>query len=623
MIKLSIIIPCYNAEPYVYELLDCLNKQITDEVEVILIDDGSKVPVKTDYKWCRLYRQKNHGISYSRNRGIKLSSGQILAFVDADDLLADNFCEYIIGRSDEPWDYMDLSWKSLEDSKYMYRLLNDDDSLPNPSASTRVFKRSFIGDTRFNEKKDAAEDEDFTRHLQIRRAKHVCAPDYMYFYRYTTPGSSYKRFLAGRSKTKRIGYFFNTVTKDMTHLIDEFKELDEIHEVMLFTYDNQLPELEPYCQIRTPVPIEVSEIRGEPQRFMKLLPQPIITQVAIYKANIKEFGGIETFIYNFCKHMSEYYDITVVCEEINNNQLQRLVEIVPVVKNNPNTPIECDTLVMNSILENIPQNIGYKQSVQMVHCVKQNGYEIPTKRDHIVHVSRASQESFGIDGSEMIHNLSEGKKTKKALFLCSATRIGANDKLGNDYRCVLFSQMLTKAGIEHIWLYFGDKPLQGATPSMIFCGARQNMKPIIAKADYLVQLSGAEAFSYSLLESLECCTPVIVTPLPQNAEMGIVDGYNGYIVPLNVESFDVKKILNVPKFDFKHDNDAIIERWRKLLGNTKPTRDYQPDKLVEVEVISKYRDIQRDQHMEVGFRCGMRMLRALELQGLGFVRILK
>jgi glycosyltransferase involved in cell wall biosynthesis len=159
--------------------------------------------------------------------------------------------------------------------------------------------------------------------------------------------------------------------------------------------------------------------------------------------------------------------------------------------------------------------------------------------------------------------------------------------------------------------------------NMIYCGMKLDIRSYIAKADYLVQLSGSEAFSYSLLESLECCTPVIVTPLPQNAEMGIVDGYNGYIVPLNVESFDVKKILNVPKFDFKHDNDAIIERWRKLLGNTKPTRDYQPDKLVEVEVISKYRDIQRDQHMEVGFRCGMRMLRALELQGLGFVRILK
>ena len=40
-IKLSIIIPAYNAEPYIHELLECLDKQMTDEAEVILIDDGS------------------------------------------------------------------------------------------------------------------------------------------------------------------------------------------------------------------------------------------------------------------------------------------------------------------------------------------------------------------------------------------------------------------------------------------------------------------------------------------------------------------------------------------------------------------------------------------------------
>ena len=50
-VKLSIIIPCYNAEPYIYELLDCLDKQMTKEVEVILIDDGSKTPVLSNYKW--------------------------------------------------------------------------------------------------------------------------------------------------------------------------------------------------------------------------------------------------------------------------------------------------------------------------------------------------------------------------------------------------------------------------------------------------------------------------------------------------------------------------------------------------------------------------------------------
>ncbi len=41
MKKLSIIIPTYNCKDYTDELLSCLNKQITDEVEVIVIDDGT------------------------------------------------------------------------------------------------------------------------------------------------------------------------------------------------------------------------------------------------------------------------------------------------------------------------------------------------------------------------------------------------------------------------------------------------------------------------------------------------------------------------------------------------------------------------------------------------------
>ena len=83
---------------------------------------------------------------------------------------------------------------------------------------------------------------------------------------------------------------------------------------------------------------------------------------------------------------------------------------------------------------------------------------------------------------------------------------------------------------------------------MHYCGLQMDIKPFIAMADYLVQLSGAEAFSYSLLEALELHTPVIVTPLAQNKDMRIVDGENAYIVPFEVEGFDVKKILKVPKF---------------------------------------------------------------------------
>ena len=170
-IRFSIIIPAYNAEPYIHELLECLDKQMTDEAEVILIDDGSKRPLKLkkDYPWISHFsRQKNHGISYTRNKGLELAKGEIINFLDADDMVSNNFISYILGRIDEEWDYMDLSWKSLEDDHFWFKLNSDRDSLSNPSASTRVFRRSFIGDTRFPEKKDASEDEHFTRHLGIR-----------------------------------------------------------------------------------------------------------------------------------------------------------------------------------------------------------------------------------------------------------------------------------------------------------------------------------------------------------------------------------------------------------------------------------------------------------------------
>jgi len=626
-IKLSIIIPCYNAEPYIYELLTHIQPQITKEIEVILIDDGSEVPVKADYEWLKLIRQRNAGISKARNKGLEMAKGELIWFIDADDLIADNAIETILDAlKHKEFDYIDLSWKSLEDDRFIFRLYSDKDSLSNPSACTRVFKRSFIGNTRFPEKKDASEDEDFTRHLGIRNSKHICITEFMYYYRTETPGSNSKRFLNDERETKRIGYYFKRITKDMEYLIDEIKKEDEVNEVFVLTEKNDLPELAKYCQIWCPPkPLRVMESRGESNKFFSIIPRPIKTQVVLYRTEIDAIGGIETFIYSFCKQMSKYYDITVVCNSIAIEQLGRLVEICPVVKNNPSVPIFCDTLIVNSINEQIPRNISFKKSVQMVHCTKQNNWRVPQDRDVIVNVSQASKDSFGDEAKNgiVIHNLTVPERTHKALLLVSALRVGAEDKLGNDQRCIKFAHMLEQAGIEYMWLYFGNKPMRNAPENMIYGGLKQNIKPYIAKADYLVQLSGAEAFSYSLLESLELQTPVIVTPLEQNKDMGIIDGENAYIVPFEVEGFDVKKILKIPKFEYKHDNASIVKQWRDLLGNSKPTRKYKPKKEVEIETVKEYKDLQLGELMKIGTRRKMKYPRALELQNLGFIRIVE
>ena len=97
--KLSIIIPVFNVEQYIEKcLISCMCQNLRqDEYEIIVINDGStdKSPeiVKSMARQCniiRFYEQDNHGLSYTRNRGLKLAKGDVVWFVDSDDWLEYN-----------------------------------------------------------------------------------------------------------------------------------------------------------------------------------------------------------------------------------------------------------------------------------------------------------------------------------------------------------------------------------------------------------------------------------------------------------------------------------------------------------------------------------------------------
>ena len=113
-----------------------------------------------------------------------------------------------------------------------------------------------------------------------------------------------------------------------------------------------------------------------------------------------------------------------------------------------------------------------------------------------------------------------------------------------------------------------------------------------------------------------------MTPLSQNEDMRIEDGKNGYIVPFEVNEFDVEKILKVPKFEYKQDNKKIIEQWRTLLGDSKPQGDYKPVDVVVVTVIREYKDIVLDKVLRVDDIQTMQYERAMELVEKGFVQII-
>ena len=161
-------------------------------------------------------------------------------------------------------------------------------------------------------------------------------------------------------------------------------------------------------------------------------------------------------------------------------------------------------------------------------------------------------------------------------------------------------QMLIEANIPYILLYFSQERIPNAPANMIHMKPTLDILPYIKMADYLVQLSDSEAFCYSIIEALETGTAIITTPLEVLPELGIQEGVHGYTVPFEVDDFDCQKLLNIPQFEFTWDNAKIIKQWRKMLGNTKPTRKYKPSKNKTVRIIKQYQDMALNRILKVG-----------------------
>lgn len=92
MKKLSVIVPCYNAEKWIGETLESLRGQTYQNIEILVVDDGSSdssLAIVQNFSErdarIRLIRQENAGVSAARNNGIENASGDYIAFCDADD----------------------------------------------------------------------------------------------------------------------------------------------------------------------------------------------------------------------------------------------------------------------------------------------------------------------------------------------------------------------------------------------------------------------------------------------------------------------------------------------------------------------------------------------------------
>ncbi len=212
-VRLSIIVPVYNAEEYLDRCLDSIYEQSFTSYEVILVDDGStdSSPMicdrysSTDPRF-RTVHKENGGVSSARNAGINLAKGEYLMFVDSDDALLPDALERMMegvvdedvviggytafiggvpGREVLP--RRTRSYRGEEMNSFFEDNIRKNCEMLDAPWS-KMFRRKAVGSLRFCEDLSYAEDKLFVfSFLSVCQSAHTCdVPVYAYFIR---PGS--------------------------------------------------------------------------------------------------------------------------------------------------------------------------------------------------------------------------------------------------------------------------------------------------------------------------------------------------------------------------------------------------------------------------------------------------
>ncbi len=305
-----------------------------------------------------------------------------------------------------------------------------------------------------------------------------------------------------------------------------------------------------------------------------------------YFGHLNAIGGIETFFYNLSRKYKDW-DITIYYGSGDIEQIKRLRKYVRVKKYN-NEYIKCDKAFFNFNID-IIDKVEAKEYIQILHGdYKQMQCKPPQHEKITRHIGVSKTVCDGwkeLTGeiAKVIYNPVIVDSPKRVLYLISATRLTA-DK-GKD-RMIKLCNLLDRANIPYLWFVFTDDTNAISNPNVIYMKPRLDITSYINKSDYLVQLSNAEGYCYSLVEALSLGVPVITTNIPVAHEIGVKNGKNGFIVDFEMENVPIEDIYNKKlTFEYKAKEDT----WDKELVKGKSTYDIDLKKKYKVKATKMYK----------------------------------
>jgi len=186
-ILISIITPYYKTLNYIQELAKILEPQLTNEIEWIIIDDGCSEQELDKLKAKVIHLEKNSGGgSVPRNVGLDNAKGEYILFIDSDDLVTSNYISTIvdkINKEGDTFNYCYISWTS----DWGDIIIKDEPPQNNTCIWNCIYKKSEIGNERFNPEIIIGEDYDFN--LRVRKGVHGNITDILYIYNINSPHS--------------------------------------------------------------------------------------------------------------------------------------------------------------------------------------------------------------------------------------------------------------------------------------------------------------------------------------------------------------------------------------------------------------------------------------------------
>ena len=330
-----------------------------------------------------------------------------------------------------------------------------------------------------------------------------------------------------------------------------------------------------------------------------------------YFKRISKIGGTEQFLYEIAKKYYEY-DITVFYDEVDPFQLKRLMKYIKCKKHIKGEVIKCDKAFFNFNLDMI-DDVDANEYYFVSHAIYQEiGYRPPIENKKLTHYIGVSQyscdklkEYASILGKDInvirSYNPLTLEPKEKVIHIVSAGRL--DDITKDNGRTLKLIKALDKYAEEHnrhyIWTIFSNPiSFDINSPNVVLMKPRVDVRPYIADADFVVQLSNdMETYCYTNQEALGYGVRIITTPLTINKELKVPKEAN-LICNWDMSNVDeiVQRIFEEEYKEFNYNPPE--DSWINILNKTKSNYK-EEDMKVKLRCIRSYYDIKLQRNMDL------------------------